>query len=1060
MYGSSTNPVRVLVSGGSEYVVTYAFLDNGSNGCFISNELLSQLGANGQDTTLKLKTMSGTSYTPSTAVQGIFVSSYFGESPLELPKCFTRDHIAVDTSQIPRADILSRWQHLQEATSRMPAFLPNTLVGLLIGTNCPKVLEPHKVIPSSGKGPFAVKHLHGWTISGPLYLSRSSESALHAVTSNRINVQDLKVKEVASPNDMVRLFDADFQDLETPEAPGKLGHSKEDVLFLEKADTTCEYHDGHFVLPLPFRHPHLNLPLNREQAAKRASWQRKKMLGNESYHQEYTAFIDNLLQRGYARRIPLDELPAEEGRLWYLPHHGVYHPTKHKLRVVFDCSARHHGTSLNDYLLQGPDLTNSLIGVLSRFRLEHIAFIGDIEAMFHQVRVIREHEDFLRFLWWPDGDLNEDLHEYAMRVHLFGAKSSPSIANYALRRTADMAEENGNVEAANTIRKHFYVDDCLKSVPTDKEAIDLIQNLKDACCLGGFRIAKFCCNSLRVLSSIDIEDRSKDLQIHSLDTVNLPTERALGVFWNVTDDVFGFSVNIKPKPLTRRGILSMTASVYDPLGFVAPYILRAKQLLRELCANKQLSWDDPVPLDFVPSWNDWLNQLPILESIQVDRCFKPPQFGEIASTEIHVFSDASTVGYGAVGYLRQVDISGTIHCSFLMSKSRLAPLKQTTIPRLELTAGTTAIRLGCLLHNELGIAIDKTIYYTDSTTVLSYLANRTRKFPIFVANRVQFILDYSKVTDWHYIDSKSNPADCASRGMNAHDIMNNPEWLKGPNFLWKSDMHSEAWTESSLPDMDNTACDDVTVASTTVKHEADNNATQKLISYFSDWNKLKMAVAVYQKVCSILYHRVHHSETECMISVRDLQAAEHSILKHVQLQHFAEEVVSLTSENAKLPKSSHILKLDDYVDRGLLHVGGRLSKSDFHDSAKHPIILPKKSHVTNLIVQDAHIKLGHAGRNHVLAHVRESYWIVHGNATVRKVISKCITCRKLRRPVSSQKWLIFRLKDAVTLHRSHTLVWTSLDPLSLNKDERSIKDMESCSLASQVVQYTSKSPHH
>ncbi len=991
-------PVRVSCDNGNTDIITYAFLDNGSNGCFLTNDLLSQLGATGQDTTLKMKTMSGVSYTPAKVVKGLTVSSYSGEFPTQLPKCFTRDHISVDVSQIPHADVLSCWHHLEEAKNEMPPFLTDVPVGLLIGSNCPKVLQPLKVIPSSGNGPFAVKHLHGWTISGPVWVSKSDEGVC-TTHCNRINVQEIKVKEVVSPDDMLRLFDAEFSNSQASDVPGKLGHSREDVLFMEKADSKKKHIDGHFVLPLPFRDPDVVLPSNRDQVIKRANWQRKKMLTNDTYRQDYTAFVESLLQKGYARQLPSDELAADEGKVWYLPHHGVYHPTKRKLRVVFDCSAKFHGSSLNDQLLQGPDLTNSLLGVLTRFRLERVAFIGDIDAMFHQVRVIREHQNFLRFLWWPQGDLDASLQEYAMTVHLFGATSSPSIANYAMRSTAAMAEEKDYHEAANTIRKHFYVDDCLKSLPTETETINHIASLKDACSLGGFKIGKFCSNSSKVLGSIAQEDRSTELHAHSLDHQELPIERALGVFWDVNQDIFSYSINMKQKPLTRRGLLSMTASVYDPLGFVSPYLLRAKHILRELCANKQLDWDDPIPTNFAAEWRDWVNDLPALEEVKIERCFKPPHFGSVVASEIHVFSDASLVGYGAVAYLRQIDNNNAIHCSLLMAKSRLAPLKQTTIPRLELTAATTAVRISCLLRHELGIPVNKIVYYTDATTVLHYIANQKRKFPIFVANRVQFILDYSSISDWHYIDSKSNPADYASRGMNAKDITQNPEWINGPDFLW----HSQTTCPLPSPSKDYMSSEELSSCATTaVNTESDTTPTDKLIDYFSDWYKLKLAVAVYHKVCCILHDRKYKCTTDYRMSVQGLESAEHSILRYIQSQHFTNEIDCL-KHHTRLPKGSHILKLDPYMEQGLLRVGGRLSKSHLQESTKHPVILPKDSHVTHLIIQETHNKLAHAGRNHVLAKLRETYWVIHGNATVRKMIAKCVTCRRLRMPVSGQK---------------------------------------------------------
>ena len=177
------------------------------------------------------------------------------------------------------------------------------------------------------------------------------------------------------------------------------------------------------------------------------------------------------------------------------PPHGIYHPKiTGKIRVELDCSTKSEGVSLNDLLLQGPDLTNSLVGVLTRFREDPVAFMGDVEAMFHQVTVPPEQHDYLRFLWWPDGNLEADLEEYRMVVHLFEAVSSPSVSNFALKQTARDDEEEHGTLVADTMRKNFYVDDCLRSVSSEGSAVELIEGLRQSCQKGGFRLAKFTCN--------------------------------------------------------------------------------------------------------------------------------------------------------------------------------------------------------------------------------------------------------------------------------------------------------------------------------------------------------------------------------------------------------------------------------------------------------------------------------------------------------------------------------------------------------------------------------------
>ena len=197
--------------------------------------------------------------------------------------------------------------------------------------------------------------------------------------------------------------------------------------------------------------------------------------------------MTDLLDREYAEQVP--EKPSEQPLTWYLPHQPVFNPKKPtKTRIVFDCSAKCKDISLNDALLQGPDLTNTLVGVLLRFRQEPVAFMADVEAMFHQVRVKPEQCDLLRFLWWPGGNLAEKPQVYRMKVHLFGTVSSPSECNFALRKTADDNQIDFDEDAVSVVKRNFYVDDCLKSCHNDKEAIRLFHQLTNLLNRGGFHL--------------------------------------------------------------------------------------------------------------------------------------------------------------------------------------------------------------------------------------------------------------------------------------------------------------------------------------------------------------------------------------------------------------------------------------------------------------------------------------------------------------------------------------------------------------------------------------------
>ena len=255
---------------------------------------------------------------------------------------------------------------------------------------------------------------------------------------------------------------------------------------------------------------------------------------------------------------------------------------------------------------------------------------------------------------------------------------------------------------------------------------------------GGFKLTKWVSNDKGVILSFPEELRAKEMKNLDFEKDYLPVERALGIEWSVETDRFQFKVNITEKPPTRRGILSLASSIYDPLGMVAPFVLPAKILLQDLC-RLGLHWDDTIPDDLLVVWNQWIASVPELSKFSIDTCLKPHDFGQIVSVQIHHFSDASESAYGAVAYLRLVNAEGRIHCAYLLAKSRLAPLKTVTIPRLELAAATIAVRVNKMLVAELDLPVDEVKYWTDSLTVLRYLTQESKRFHTYVANRVAYI---------------------------------------------------------------------------------------------------------------------------------------------------------------------------------------------------------------------------------------------------------------------------------------------------------------------------------
>ena len=213
-------------------------------------------------------------------------------------------------------------------------------------------------------------------------------------------------------------------------------------------------------------------------------------------------------------------------------------------------------------------------------------------------------------------------------------------------------------------------------------------------------------------------------------------------------------------------------------------MIEAKRILQLLVKDNK-GWDEEVPDSLRPRWERWRSDLPQLSKLKVNRCFTPKDFGKVKKVEMHHFSDASSYAYGQCSYLRIIDDQNRIHCSLVMAKARIAPLKYVTVPRLELTAALVSVRVGSMLHDEIEYENITHTYWTDSEIVLGYISNESKRFHIYVANRVQVIRENSKPEDWFYICTKDNVADEVSRGMCPREMTESCRFLRGPEFLWQ-----------------------------------------------------------------------------------------------------------------------------------------------------------------------------------------------------------------------------------------------------------------------------------
>ena len=337
-----------------------------------------------------------------------------------------------------------------------------------------------------------------------------------------------------------------------------------------------------------------------------------------------------------------------------------------------DAAAEFHGISLNKELLTGPDLLNLLVGVIMRFCVHPIAIAADIEAMFHQVRTSAEDADSLRFLW--EGEVYQTL------VHVFGKKDSPTIANYVVKRTARDNHDKFSALAFESALRAFYVDDYLKSVSTVEEAAILCTEMVGLMNLGGMKLCKFQSNCKEALEKLPANALSPSATRQIEDESQL--DRALGIIWDAESDCFTFQFHVLDLPASKRGILKTAAKLFDPLGWVLPFTLVARIII-QLLWRLGCDWDELIDDETKKQWEQWLEGAKQISRVKIPRQFIKFQDRSVTSVQLHVFCDASEDAYGCCAYVRFSFKTGEHESRLVMAKSRLAPIKTVSLPKLE-----------------------------------------------------------------------------------------------------------------------------------------------------------------------------------------------------------------------------------------------------------------------------------------------------------------------------------------------------------------------------------------
>jgi hypothetical protein len=957
-------PIRVYGSG-ENYCDTYALVDTGSNSTYICRSLAKELKIDGPPTAVQVTTLSGMKSLSGHRVKFRVsaVTDMSDEQVVEVDSALMVKELNIGNVPLPNQGVVDAFNYMQGV--KIPT-INDKAVRVLIGTDVPLAFVQDDSRVGSQEDPVAIHSILGWSLLGPARTNMERRSYLSHASQDRhdedVMKQFLQIERFCLVDHPNTNLSADDRYAET----------------MLREETYKA--DGQYFVPMLWRSTDVNLPNNIRMAEVRLEATRRKLMRDSHLCDMYRTAIDGYVSSGYAEEVINAGEPTD---VWYLPHHPVSNPNKpNKVRVVFDAAAVYRNDSLNKNLLKGPGFTNTLIGVLIRFRQYRVAIVADVEAMFHQVKVLPRDTERLRYLWWKNG-MEKPPSVFKMLVHIFGATSSPCCASYALRRAAIDSEEQFDAKTVTIAKRNFYVDDMLASVPSIDEATRVVTQLREMLKLAHFNLTKWTSNEITALSSLSSEDVAPSMQTKSLELEHPSAERALGVLWNTSADSFTFKVKEQQKPNTKRGVLSLIGTLYDPLGFISPVLLTPKIMLQSLW-QASLGWDDPLPKELETQWLSWVQQLPMVQTVSIPRCYTVTDAYE---TQLHIFSDASEVGYGCVAYLRTTAVSDQPTVSFVFGKSRVAPLKQVSIPRLELQAATLAVRVATMIACEIELPIVSRFFWTDSMTVLGYVQNTSTRYHTFVANRLAEIHDNSSSTEWRYVPSEENPADDASRGMAASHFQETNRWLSGPSFLKTCE---ENWPKPQGAQID-VHDPEIKKESQTFAQVTTENPLLRLVQHHSDLSQLRTSIAWLTRFSTYIANHRHCENAK--LSVEELENAEIMAAKIVQQSEFTQEIADLNSRGT-VSSSSHLSTLNPVLDKGVLKVGGRLQGSTLPEASRHPIILPKGHHLSSTIVQHYHVSNAHCGVETTVALVRERYWIVGARRLTKQAVQRCVRCKR------------------------------------------------------------------
>ncbi|XP_059223030.1 uncharacterized protein LOC131996873 [Stomoxys calcitrans] len=940
-----------------------ALFDSGSEASFLSEHLFNLLKLKARKFMAHISGLNGTLSAKAQKICMLQITSpmtsgFDLEAPIiVIPKL---------TSSLPTFSVSEEmFSTLPDIHLADPEFYRSSYIDILIGADLiPQVMLNGIINPVCGSL-LAQETVFGWILTGPI--PKEPISVFRTTVSLP---DDIALDELVS-----KFWE--LEDLPRVKPISDMDKYCEDMF----VETTTRNEAGRYIVTLPFK-PEFPSGIQLGQSQKIALSQyirnENRLLRDIELKRQYDAVLAEYIELGHMKRVrDIDFTP--KSNFHYLPHHAVVRPNSvtTKVRVVFNASnPTSNGMSLNDVLHPGPSLQKDLCTLLLQWRFYKVVFNSDIEKMYRQICVHPKHTTFQRILYRKSP--YDEIEEFELQTVTFGVNCAPFLALRTIQQQATDVRLQYPL-ASEILESSMYVDDVLGGSHDILSATKTQKELISALGTAGFLLRKWTSNSKEFLKSIP-----KDHLLNSefLEFEDSSKAKTLGVRWNAKLDDFYFvagQLDANSDP-TKRNILSNISKLFDPAGWLCPFIVLAKLLMRDVWLSK-VGWDDPLPPNLLAAWHSFLGNYSRIGDIRIPRWI---HFTPESDMELHGFCDASEKAYAIAIYVRVAAPSGEIVTHLLMSKSRVAPLKTISIPRLELCgAALLAEAIESILPS---IPNCKVFCWTDSTIVLAWLMKPAFQWKTFVANRVSKICEVVPVDHWGHVESRQNPADLASRGVFPDELIQNdlwwfgPLWLRHPSSLWP--------IKNGLP-IDETLLEAKTIHSHFTYFQ---NYQDPLDRFSSLGRALRVMAYVYRFISNCrasadITSRTHSLTNDEIQDVRD------RLIVLSQKLFYPTEYKAL-SNGEQITSTSSLLTLNPFCDpKGLLRICSRIAHSEsLTYNERYPIILPYHGTFSRLLILFIHCITLHGGNSLMLRMLRLQFWIPKAKILIKACVHNCKIC--------------------------------------------------------------------